>query len=285
MRVLAVVCAALLCISSALAASQPFLAWSQDETLLASTSSLADAKTSASSLITTYLRDHQSTNVAVVFFQENLSVEDITLASMSANTPSFLQRASETAASKFFFPNQGCSTSDVQSAASSCHSSVVLKAADVTEDVVRGKSAVFVRLPSQDSCDVQCADALIEKIVTVVNGASEVPVTVMLVGTASQQKPQQQQQQQKQFRQRRSSAPLKAGPMPPEPYGPPFVTARPEQRHTIANNWFSVPILSGLIVAIFLIVAVIVGTCGLMSTQTAERWPDPAHDKNLETPQ
>lgn len=66
---------------------------------------------------------------------------------------------------------------------------------------------------------------------------------------------------------------------------PNYPSFRPQQRNEEANVWFTVPILMGLFVGAFMLVAVLVGTAGLFSTQTMERWPDAQHDKNLIVPQ
>ena len=70
-----------------------------------------------------------------------------------------------------------------------------------------------------------------------------------------------------------------------EPDIPAYVALRPDQRHERALVWFSVPILMGIIVGLFMIVMFSVGIAGIMRTQTMERWPDASHDKNLIVPQ
>jgi hypothetical protein len=72
---------------------------------------------------------------------------------------------------------------------------------------------------------------------------------------------------------------------PPEPDVPAYVAMRPDQRHERALVWFSVPILMAIIVTLFMIIMISVGISGIMRTQTMERWPDAAHDKNLVVPQ
>ena len=52
---------------------------------------------------------------------------------------------------------------------------------------------------------------------------------------------------------------------------PAYVASHIEQRHEVALQWFSIPILSGWIVGLIFIFTIIVGSCGLMATQTPEQ--------------
>lgn len=66
---------------------------------------------------------------------------------------------------------------------------------------------------------------------------------------------------------------------------PSYVALRPDQRHEEANVYFTIPILMGIIVILFMVSLFSIGVFGLMNVQTMERWPDAAHDKNLIVPQ
>lgn len=41
----------------------------------------------------------------------------------------------------------------------------------------------------------------------------------------------------------------------------------------------------GICVGVFMVIVMMIGLTGLSVTQTMERWPDAAHDKNLNVPQ
>ncbi|EDQ87511.1 uncharacterized protein MONBRDRAFT_33335 [Monosiga brevicollis MX1] len=82
------------------------------------------------------------------------------------------------------------------------------------------------------------------------------------------------------LRQRRDTLPT-----PPASPSDNYITTRIQQRHEVANQWFSIPILMGLIIGIFIISLMLVGIWGLFATQTMERWPDANTDKNIQVPQ
>ncbi|EGD76518.1 hypothetical protein PTSG_07635 [Salpingoeca rosetta] len=277
-RTVLVALAVLACLACSALASQPMLAWSQDESL--ASLNVADAATSEQ-LVASFMQPKAATErVSLIFVQQDVTVEDLTTFSQSTEETPFLQKAHAGASSRAFAQAPTpLSNSDLLALVNEAESSIVLDAADVTAEAVQGSAVVVVRLPSRASCNMLTTDATVESIVSTVDAAVDAPMTVAFLGTTPTTMAARP-------RARRSAAVPSIAQqrlsLLPEPT---YVASRPEQRHEVALQWFSIPILSGVIVGLLFVFTIIVGSCGLLVTQTPEQWPDAAHDKNLDVPQ